>query len=172
MVEELKRRLNGKLDLIDLKINLFNSKQLTGKPLVLWMHHNSDQQAVQWCRDASLVSLVETFVFVSAWQMRRYIQEFGLRPHKCIVLRNATNIEQPLRQWNPGDNRRVAYVSTPFRGLDVLLETWDQLRPERAELHIWSSLKLYGEHYDDQSYANLFERAERDTQCFPPRNCS
>ena len=53
MVEELKRRLNGKLDRIDLKINLFNSDQLTSKPLVLWMHHNVDQQAVQWCRDKS-----------------------------------------------------------------------------------------------------------------------
>ena len=159
MVEELKRRLNGKLDLIDLKINLFNSGQLTSKPLVLWMHHNVDQQAVQWCRDTSLVSLVETFVFVSEWQLKKYIEAFGLARDKCVVLRNATSINQPLRRWTPGDNcRRVAYVSTPFRGLDVLLGAWDHLRPKHAELHIWSSMKLYGQHHNDQSYASLFQR--------------
>ena len=159
MVEGLRSRLQAELDRIELRINLFNVQELTGKPLVLWMHHNVDQHAVQWCRDNALVSLVRTFVFVSQWQMTRYIQEFGLSAENCVVLRNAIAIDQPKRQWNPGSRRRIAYVSTPFRGLDVLLDAWDELKPERAELHIWSSLKLYGGHRDDQSYAELFERA-------------
>lgn len=159
MVEGLRSRLGSELDRIDLQINSFNPAELTGKPLVLWMHHDVDQAAVQWCRDTTLVSRVRTFVFVSYWQMERYIREFGLPPNQCVVLRNATTINQPLRAWNPGGIRRIAYVSTPFRGLDVLLDAWERLKPSDAELHIWSSRKLYGVTQDDAPYEALFARA-------------
>jgi glycosyltransferase involved in cell wall biosynthesis len=159
MADGLRSRLASELRAIDLKINLFSPNELTGKPLVLWMHHNVDQRAVQWCRDKSLVSRVRAFVFVSFWQMRRYVDEFGLPPDRCVVLKNATTINRPQRRWNPGDKRRVAYVSTPVRGLDVLLDAWQRSSPERAELHIWSSMKLYGKSFDDRKYAELFERA-------------
>ena len=54
---------------------------------------------------------------------------------------------------------KVAYTSTPFRGLAVLLEAWEQAAPRDAELHIWSSLKLYGPGADDAPYAALYARA-------------
>ena len=159
MVDGLRSRLGESLNAIDLRINAFGPTELSGKPLVLWMHHNIDQSFVQWCRDTSFVSLVCTFVFVSDWQMRRYIEAFGIPSHKCVVLKNATTIDRPLRPWKPGPVRRVAYASTPFRGLDVLLDAWDRLKPANAELHIWSSRKLYGKSEDDAPYEALFARA-------------
>ena len=159
MVEGLRNRLGEALDDIDLRINSFSPADLTGKPLILWMHHNVDQSFVHWCRDKSLVSQVRTFVFVSNWQMDGYVKEFGLPHDKCVVLKNATTVDRPLRTWNPGHVRRVAYASTPFRGLDVLLDAWDRLKPANAELHIWSSRKLYGKTEDDAPYEALFARA-------------
>jgi len=52
---------------------------------------------------------------------------------------------------------RCAYTSTPFRGLSVLLDAWQNLVPANAELHIWSSMKLYLA--DDGPYQHLYERA-------------
>ncbi len=39
----------------------------------------------------------------------------------------------------------------------MLLDAWERLRPFNAELHIWSSMKLYLE--DDSPYNHLYERA-------------
>jgi glycosyltransferase involved in cell wall biosynthesis len=164
MLEELRSRLSGALDSIDLKVNLFARDELTDKPLVVWIHHDVDQEVIQWCRDASLVSRVHTFVFVSYWQMERYIQKFGLPVAKCVILRNATSLGRPFRSWNPGNIRQIAYVSTPNRGLDVLLDAWAKLKPARAQLHIWSSLRLYGE--SDEQYAELFARANSLPEVF------
>jgi glycosyltransferase involved in cell wall biosynthesis len=158
MVEGLYRRISNELDSIDLKINSFNINELTGKPLVVWIHHDIDQQMIQWCRNNQFVALVNTFVFVSYWQMHKYISTFNLPSNKCMVLKNATTVSKN-RVWVPPTIRKVAYTSTPFRGLDILLDSWENLKLENAELHIWSSLKLYGESYDNGRYDALFNRA-------------
>lgn len=158
MIDGLRTRLGDELDGVDLKINMFDPASLTGKPLIVWFHHDVDQGAVQWCRDESLTPRVNTFVFVSYWQRQRYLDAFGLPPERCIVLRNATETEPAVRPWGPDKTRRIAYTSTPFRGLSVLLDAWERLRPEDAELHIWSSWKLY-RMPDDQSSRQLFDRA-------------
>lgn len=158
MVEALRARLGDALDAVDLHVNGFPPERLTGKPLMVWFHHDTDQGAVQWCRDKALTERVELFVFVSYWQRDRYVEAFGLPPGRCVVLRNATETGAALRPWRPGTTRRIAYTSTPFRGLDILLDAWDRLRPDDAELHIWSSWRLYRLD-DDPEARRLFDRA-------------
>lgn len=159
MAAGLRRQLGPTLDAINLWVNGYDETRLDHRPLVVWIHHDIDQAAIQWLADREKVRRVARFVFVSHWQMVRYIQAFQLPPDRCVVLKNATIIDRPLRAWNPGPVRRLAYVSAPFRGLDVLLEAWDRLKPGNAELHIWSSLKLYGQTGDDTPYEALFARA-------------
>jgi glycosyltransferase involved in cell wall biosynthesis len=74
------------------------------------------------------------------------------------VLRNATEVVADFRPWEAATRWRCAYTSTPFRGLSVLLDAWERLRPANAELHVWSSMKLYRE--DDGPYQHLYARAE------------
>ena len=161
MKEGLLTRLSNKLECINLQINLFTMNDLNKKPLILWMHHDSNQASVQWCKDISLVNLVNTFIFVSYWQMNQYIRDFNLPFEKCIVLKNTTANNQPLRTWKNNNVKKVAYTITPFRGLDILLDSWELLNPNSAELHIWSSLKLYGKTYpfNNGQYDHLFTRA-------------
>ena len=158
MVTGLYQRLGAELDRINLKVNHPGSDTDDKRPMVLWMHHDINQQYVQWCKDRTLVGAVQCFVFVSDWQRERYIRTFGLPPERCVVLQNATNISPGLREWKASPVWRCAYTSTPFRGLSVLLDTWERLSPAHAELHIWSSMKLYK--MDDTSYNHLFDRAE------------
>ena len=159
MVEGLRQRLGSALDAIDLRINLFGDAHPGRRPLVLWMHHNTDQAAVAWLDDRTKADRVAWFVFVSDWQRARYLDRFGLRPERCVVLRNATAVPAG-RERGPGCGPlKVGYASVPYRGLSVLLDAWDRLRPRGAELHIWSSHKLYGADFDDAPYQRLYDRA-------------
>ena len=158
IVDALRARLGDSLAQIDLRINFYDPATRNGRPLVVWFHHDIDQTAVQWCRDSALVAPVATFVFISHWQRERFVSAFNLTPERCIVIRYAMDQEADPRRWKSTPVLRCAYTSTPFRGLDVLLDAWEMLAPKSAELHIWSSMKLYVA--DDGPYRHLFERAQ------------
>jgi glycosyltransferase involved in cell wall biosynthesis len=113
----------------------------------------------QWCRDPEQVARVTRFVFVSQWQRQQFIEFFGLPAERCEVIRNAIETNAATRQW-PEHSKwrwRCAYISAPFRGLNVLLDAWQELSPTNAELHIWSGVSLWK--FDDSGYRPLFARA-------------
>jgi glycosyltransferase involved in cell wall biosynthesis len=157
MVAALRERLGKELDQINLQVNHPGDARSDHRPSVVWMHHDINQQWVQWCNDKALVETVTRFVFVSHWQRERYLNAFGLPPQRCLVLRHALDRNPEMRRWEPAPIFRCAYASTPFRGLSVLLSAWERLRPANAELHIWSSMKLYLG--DDGPYEHLYARA-------------
>jgi glycosyltransferase involved in cell wall biosynthesis len=53
---------------------------------------------------------------------------------------------------------KCIYSSTPYRGLDVLLEIWPRIKKEvpHAELFVFSSIKTYGEHFDDSPWESIY----------------
>ena len=146
MWEGLRARLGTELDRVNLCVTNFDVAALDARPLVLWIQHDIDQGAVQWLDDNARAARVNRFVFVSDWQRARYVERFALAPERCTVIRNATDVPPLDRPWTPR-KRRLAYASTPYRGLAVLLDGWELLNqdgPPDAELHVWSSHKLYG----------------------------
>ncbi len=157
MVDALRENLGSALDAIDLRVNLYDPASRNGRPLVVWIHHDTNQAAVQWCREEALVAPVACFVFISHWQRERFIAAFSLPPERCTVIRYAMDQTSDFRRWETAPILRCAYTSTPFRGLDILLDAWEQIPPGTAELHIWSSMKLYVA--DDAPYEALFDRA-------------
>ncbi|MER9136034.1 glycosyltransferase [Mesorhizobium sp. M0830] len=157
MVEGLRERLGEELERINLQVNHPGYDKTDVRPCVVWMHHDVDQPWVQWCTDRELVDSVRCFVFVSYWQREQYLTTFGLPPDRCVVLRHALDLSPDPRLWETRSTWRCAYTSTPFRGLSVLLDAWQRLSPANAELHVWSSMKLYLE--DDSPYQHLYDRA-------------
>ena len=158
MVAGLRERIGQELERINLQVNHPGHDKTDKRPRVVWMHHHVNQRWVQWCKDKELVDSVTCFVFVSYWQREQYLNTFGLPPQRCVVLRHALDLSPDLRRWEAGSKWRCAYTSTPFRGLSVLLDAWERLSPANAELHIWSSMKLYLE--DDSPYTHLYQRAQ------------
>lgn len=157
MLAGLKSRLGDLLGGVSLRVNQIDKAALDGRPLIVWFQHDKNQFAVQWLQDRSLVRQVAAFVFVSYWQRQRFLDTFKLPPERCVVLRNAAESNPSSRSWEPGPVWRFAYASTPFRGLSVLLDAWDILKLPNAELHIWSSMKLYMQ--SDDKYEHLYARA-------------
>jgi len=158
IVAGLKERMGEELDRINLQINHPGNDQADKRPLVVWMHHDIDQAWIQWCKDKDLVDTVSCFVFVSYWQREQYLNAFGLPSQRCVVLRHALDVSADRRRWEAEPVLRCAYTSTPFRGLSVLLDAWGRVNPTNAELHVWSSMKLYLA--DDRPYEDLYARAE------------
>lgn len=96
-------------------------------------------------------------VFSSNWQMQAYINKYDIPWSKCVVLQNA--IEPIPDHEKPKDIIRLAYWSTPHRGLNILVPVFSKLseKYDNIELDVYSSFKLYGWDDRDEPYQKLFD---------------
>jgi len=134
-------------------------------PLVLWTQHAPNQPGIRYLENAQERDSWESFAFVSQWALDNYVQIFGVDAARSRVLHNAIappfTRQEPATPWfETSDAPVLAYTSTPFRGLDVLLESFPAIRaaiPE-ATLRVYSSMTVYGANAGDAAYAALYER--------------
>ena len=161
MFNELRRRLPHHLA----RVSLFNFPHQAeqGYPMIYWNTVSYDQQSVQVLRDSNFIKQIKKFVFVSHWQSERFRQIFNIPSLKTEVIQNAS-LKIPERTIEvPSDKIKICYTSTPWRGLDILLRSWEINPPENCELHIFSSTKIYGKEFADKEefkFKKLYEKAE------------
>lgn len=107
-------------------------------------------------------------VCVSCWQADGVVDALGFDRARIAVLRNAIApafARLPLRRV---EDRALAapvfyYASTPFRGLDLLLEAWPAIQAKlpQAQLKLYSSMATYGLAHEDRSFAAILAAARR-----------
>ncbi|MFV3126461.1 glycosyltransferase [Niveispirillum sp. KHB5.9] len=138
--------------------------------LVLWTQHAGDQHSVANLSDPDIAGLWDAFIFVSRWQRDDFIRRFTLAPDRCHILRNApapcfaglfaedADIAA-AKPWPPV----LAYTSTPFRGLDVLLAAMPRIRAAipGTILRVYSSLEPYQVPLASDPYAGLYEQCRQ-----------
>jgi len=131
------------------------------KKTIYWNQLSYDQDAVQALKDPKLVEQIDHFVFVSHWQAEMFRKIFNIPGFKTHVLKNAS-LGVMAREGGKRDKIRLCYTSTPWRGLDVLLDAWELIKPNNCELHVFSSCKIYGPEFgeNDVNYQSLYERCE------------
>lgn len=133
---------------------------LTGdKPNILWQHLDTDQAAAQGVSDPRFIDRLDCIVFVSNWQMEKYIQQYSLPRNKCVVLLNAIEPVQWVDKQEKGF--RLIYTSTPWRGLEVLVEAFKLLDRGDICLDVYSSTVIYGKDYMPNAYNWLFDRCRQ-----------
>jgi glycosyltransferase involved in cell wall biosynthesis len=165
--EILYEALTSRLNPDDFGINLIKSVCDANllepdKKNVVWQHLSYDQPFVSGMQSINYTSSVDAFVYVSNWQYQRFQQVFRYPFQNGHVIKNA--IEPIEYKSKARDGKlRLIYTSTPWRGLDVLLEAWNLLDKDNLELHIYSSVKIYGEGFaatdEAKAYLPLLERA-------------
>jgi glycosyltransferase involved in cell wall biosynthesis len=135
--------------------------------LVLWTQHAHDQPGISDLNKPAFREVWDAFIFVSEWQRQQYLARFELDPTRCFLLPNAVGpaFTGLFADGGPilGQKRpfTLAYASTPYRGLDVLLDVFPQIQaavPE-ARLTTYSSMKVYQGGQSDDPYRPLYERA-------------
>jgi len=122
---------------------------------ILWMHQSYDQPSVQNLKYTQ--TNFKKIVCVSNWQLEMFVKYLGIERSKCVVISNGIN---PLPIYDkPADCINLVYSSTPFRGLDVLIEAFVELKMENVFLHVFSSMKIYDRSDDD--YQDLYAKIKR-----------
>ena len=156
--------LNGPAELSTLRWNLPSSTTL-----LLWTQLATDEKAMKGLATRNKAKKWDHIICISDWQRRTFIEQFRIEPERVSVLRNA--IAPAFENLFPSrdallqakvDGLRLAYTSTPYRGLDVLLEIFPSIRSEHAQatLDIYSSLAVYQYAASADPYAALYRTSE------------
>ena len=137
--------------------------------LIYWTGHAFDQPAVMPLRYSAERDAYDGFAFVSDWQRRQYVHYFGIDSEKSGVLRNGISPDfQDL--FGEGESilaaksrpPALAYTSTPYRGLDLLLEAFPAIRRAvpGVTLKVFSGMGVYQvpEAEDRSRFGWLYER--------------
>jgi glycosyltransferase involved in cell wall biosynthesis len=137
--------------------------------LILWTQHSFDQPAMQPLTAPGERAFYDGFALVSDWQRGEFLQRFGLDPVRAKVLRNgvAPAFQDIFAEDEPilpakASPPLLAYTSTPFRGLDLLLEAFPSIRKAvpGVRLHVYSSMQVYqtSPAEDQAEYGRLYQR--------------
>lgn len=135
--------------------------------LAMWTGHDCDIAAIADLGRPEVRDGWDKIVCVSDWHRRRYLDVFKAHPDRVEVRRNAigpffeslfADVDD-LRRHKAGP-RRLAYTSTPFRGLDILVDVFPNLAGD-CRLEIYSSMRVYGLAQEDMRFAALYERARQ-----------
>jgi glycosyltransferase involved in cell wall biosynthesis len=149
--------LNGiNLILNEIAPSLIESNKLN----ILWNHHSYNQPAIQAYQNKDLFNRIDYTVYVSHWQYEKYRYIFQIPENRSIVIRNAI---LPMELKTKPKKIKLIYTSTPWRGLDVLLDAFALLNRDDVELDVYSSTIIYGTEFhqsNEHHYAELFKRAQ------------
>ena len=139
----------------------------SGTLLILWTGHSFDQPAMAALDRPEVRQGWDLIASVSDWHRRTMVERYHLDPSRVVVLRNAIapafeglfQTQEDLVQAK-GSRLELVFTSTPFRGLDVLLSVFPEVRREHAEaeLHVYSSMKVYQQEEAGDKFRYLYER--------------
>ncbi|MDS3860845.1 glycosyltransferase [Thermosynechococcaceae cyanobacterium BACA0444] len=135
--------------------------------LILWTGHNTNQPGVELLKNEA--ELYDYFVFLSQWQKNKFVEVFGLSESKLKVFAHCVS-PTFLKIFSPDESIistklspiTLAYTSTPFRGLDILLEIFPEVYAKfpNCQLKVFSDLKVYqvDDSQDQAQYGSLYSR--------------
>ena len=137
------------------QIILSRVREYEDKPKILWFQDTSKDPEVKWLKEKDKRDKFERFVFPSDWSLEKYHLDLGFEYEQCVVLKNAI-VPIPIHDKPKEGPIRLAYISTPHRGLDVLIGAFKALKLENVVLDVYSSFKIYGWEQQDKEWEPLY----------------
>ncbi len=129
---------------------------------VLWVQHFVNQKEIKNLSSEDYINKLDFIVFNSNWNFEKFFYQFKIPEHKSLVIRNA--IEKIEFQEKPKNKISLIYHTTPWRGLELLLDVFKNINDVNVELNICSSTKIYGKKFDDiakKDYEVIFEKCKK-----------
>jgi len=135
------------------------------RPNVLWVHNSYDQTNLySWFKNKLNHRKYDWYVFNSHWTYEKYRMVFDIPTDLCLVIKNGFDDDLIVKtEFKPKDKIKLVYTSTPWRGLEVLLDAMDQIKTDKIELDIYSSTQIYGDSFknqNDKQFIELYDRAK------------
>jgi hypothetical protein len=133
----------------DINIILSNpdkNKLKYSKKNVLWQHLSHEDESLSNLKDKGFTSFIDSFVYVSNWQYEKFRYFHNISLENSYIIKNAIEPIELIKK--PKDGKiKLIYTSTPFRGLEILLESFALLNRDDVELDVYSSTLVYGSGY-------------------------
>jgi glycosyltransferase involved in cell wall biosynthesis/ubiquinone/menaquinone biosynthesis C-methylase UbiE len=107
---------------------------------ILWMH---DMPQDKYQLDK--IPNVDVFVALSEFHKKVTAKMFPDIKNKIVVINNGIDTKR-FKGTLPRDKKTLIYSSTPFRGLDVLLEIFPEIKKKipEVQLKVFSGMSIYG----------------------------
>ena len=140
---------------------------LEDKPRILWLQDLPEDPASACLRDPSYRTQFNRIVFASHWQEQRYNLFLGIPYNEGVVIKNAVPWRAHTLPKPKVDGKlKFIYTSTPHRGLPILAAAAEMLAGVRQdwELHVYSSLNIYGWHEQDKQFQPLYDALQKIPQ--------
>jgi glycosyltransferase involved in cell wall biosynthesis len=99
-------------------------------------------------------------IFTSDWQLHAFVMKFNVPFQRSVVLKNAID---PIPSGTKGKEKiRLIYISTPHRGLSLLLPVFLRLCEKHPdiELHVYSSFQIYDQGMLDLHFKDLYQACQ------------
>lgn len=127
---------------------------------VYWLHDLPEDPETNHLKGSASRDRFHKLVFCGNWQYNRYRDYLGI-PHddSGIVLETAITPFPADELFKPKETIRLAYTSTPQRGLDLLVPVFIELckKHDNIELDVFSSFNIYGWSESDKPFRDLFD---------------
>jgi glycosyltransferase involved in cell wall biosynthesis len=128
---------------------------------LLWQHLSYTDESLAPLTDQAFMKSIGSQVYVSHWQYEKFRYVYQIPLENSYVIKNAIEpIENNLKEKD--GKLKLIYASTPFRGLDIILDVFEILNRKDVELDVYSSTAVYGSGYASHvgsQYELLFDRA-------------
>ena len=136
------------------------------RPNILWIKNSYDQpNLAPWFTKKENHKKYDWYVFNSHWTYEKYRYFFNVPDTRSVVIKNGIDYEELKlkKDFTYKDPLRLVYFSTPWRGLDVLLNTMELLKDEKdIVLDVYSSTIIYGDGFhieNEPKFLKLYEQA-------------
>lgn len=137
-------------------------EEINAEKILYWCQDDLQEGAVEHlCCNSYIANRIDCLVSVSNYAKNNLLKEVLIPKEKIKVIRNGFN-PNFINNTQERIKNRFVYTSTPYRGLDVLLEIWPSIRKQipNAELFLFTGMSLYSPgSNDNQNF--LYNRAKR-----------
>lgn len=160
ILANLKKALPELTSQVQIMMSRPEQYELENKPRILWLQDLPGDPASAVLRDKSYRGRFNRIVFCSNWQQQQYAIYLKIPYREGVVVKNGVpRLEPAFPKPRPAGKLRFLYTSTPHRGLGILAAAAGQLARERQdwELHVYSSLNIYGWHEEDEKFKPLYD---------------
>jgi len=139
--------------------------------VILWSHVKHDEIAALPLEENEVKEAFDHFFVLSNWHKEKYVKKFNINPEKISIMKNAMG-EAFQKRLNENleincSNQRsdqiiLAYTSTPFRGLDLMIDIFPRIKEKHPEVIFksYSSMKVYqvNQEDDEKKYGYIYKK--------------
>ena len=132
---------------------------------ILWQKNSWDQPNLQeFFGNKARHKEYDWYVFNSHWNYEKFRYFFDIPTERSVVIKNGTNNFPQRKIYKKRDPIKILHHNTPWRGLNVMLRTMQEIKNSNITLDVYSSCQVYGDAFkkqQDEQFQPLYDQAKQ-----------